>query len=157
MIFPQVGRHWPSQDVYRVAGQSTILWVTICSKDRYDWMAQESVFELFQETALQPEHAWLVGEFLLMPDHMHFFAAMLDPEIAFERWVAYFKHQFTKKHRKEKWCFQRKSFHHRMRSHDQYCNKLDYMRQNPCRRKLIERAEDWPWKGKIHDLAWVGR
>ena len=31
---------------------------------------------------------------------------------------------------------------------------LTYMMENPLRKGLVQRAEDWPWKGRVHEVRW---
>ena len=37
-----------------------------------------------------------------------------------------------------------------IRNIDHYNEKLSYMRENPVRRELVARNEDWPYQGKIN-------
>jgi hypothetical protein len=39
-----------------------------------------------------------------------------------------------------------------LRSSESYSQKWDYVEQNPVRAGLVERFEDWPYRGIIHDL-----
>jgi hypothetical protein len=41
-----------------------------------------------------------------------------------------------------------------LRSGESYSQKWDYVRENPVRGGLVERAEDWPFAGEIHDLEY---
>jgi hypothetical protein len=43
-----------------------------------------------------------------------------------------------------------------MRNRIEYEEKLAYVRENPLRKKLVEKAEDWPYQGRIYDLQWTG-
>ncbi|HXY14450.1 MAG TPA: hypothetical protein VEI26_08125 [Terriglobales bacterium] len=41
--------------------------------------------------------------------------------------------------------WQEESFDHVLRSEESFVEKLDYMRQNPVRRGLVQRPDDYPW------------
>jgi len=45
--------------------------------------------------------------------------------------------------------WQEESFDHVLRGNESFVEKLEYIRQNPVRRGLVERPEDYPW-------LWVG-
>jgi hypothetical protein len=39
--------------------------------------------------------AWLVGDYLLMPDHLHLFCAPRDIDMPIETWIRYWKRDFA--------------------------------------------------------------
>jgi hypothetical protein len=41
-----------------------------------------------------------------------------------------------------------------MRSQEHYLRKLDYVRDNPVRKGLVGRWQDWPYQGAMHSLDW---
>ena len=94
--------------------------------------------------------------FVLMPDHLHFFCAPHDLHFGIDKWVEFWKRQFTRRHLDQSWTWQRKSFHHRLRDRVEYEEKLAYVRENPWRKDLVANADDWPFQGHIHDIRWMG-
>jgi hypothetical protein len=58
-------------------GQSNIVLLTITTERRKPWLANKTAHKLLHQT-WQEADAWLVGDYLLMPDHLHFFVL---PEI----------------------------------------------------------------------------
>jgi len=42
----------------------------------------------------------------------------------------------------------------RIRSAEDYAEKLAYVRMNSLRRKLVANPEDWPYQGQIFELQW---
>jgi putative transposase len=107
--------------------------------------------EIWQNTAT----AWLVGDYLLMPDHLHLFCAPRDLKFTIERWIGYWKDCFSKTHIvPEK--FQAGGFHHRLRSGESYTEKWQNVRENPVRAGLVPRSEDWPYSGRVHEIRWSG-
>jgi putative transposase len=97
---------------------------------------------------------WLVGDFLLMPDHLHFFCTPAPGEfVQVERWTSYWKREFAKRlDLLGPW--QRGLFHHRLRSEREYQDKVAYMLQNPVRAGLVGTPEDWTWQGRVHAIRW---
>ncbi len=49
--------------------------------------------------------------------------------------------------------WQKEYFDHLLRLEESYLQKLEYVKQNPVRKGLIQRVEDWKWQGEIYDLA----
>ena len=103
-------RQTPAKGVHIDPDQPTILWVTVCSKARVDWLAQEPVMTLLHAVWLTDATAWLVGDYLLMPDHVHFFCGLRDSRVTVEHWVAYWKDRFAKGHSQRTWVWQRGVF-----------------------------------------------
>ncbi len=99
--------------------------------------------------------AWLTGEIVLMPDHVHFFCCprRISEGVAVERWVSFWKDAFAKRIDRMDWRWERGVFLTRMRSDAHYAEKLEYMRQNPVKAGLVKGPEDWPWRGRVHDLS----
>jgi putative transposase len=103
-------RKTPAKGVHVDPDKPTILWVTVCSKNRVEWMAQEPVKRILHAVWLNEATAWLVGDYLLMPDHAHFFCDLRDSRFAVERWGAFWKDRFAKRHCEETWIWQRWRF-----------------------------------------------
>src|SRR4051812_422441 len=105
-LYSHIGRKTPARGVRLAVSGPNILWMTVCSKDRDPWMAQRSVVELLHHVWLDNATAWLVGDYLVMPDHAHFFCAPKDLQFTVERWVAYFKECFSKRNSQVRWSWQ---------------------------------------------------
>jgi putative transposase len=84
-----------------------------------------------------------------MPDHLHFFAEPGEHMLPFDNWVTVWKSGVTRILKKPEWRWQAGSFHHRIRSYEDYNEKLAYMKQNPVTAGSVERIEDWPFRGEI--------
>jgi putative transposase len=119
------------------------------------WVAQESVMRVLHDFWTEERNAWLVGEYVLMPDHVHFFSCprRISEGVEVERWVVLWKSEFAKRIDRMEWRWERGVFHVRMRSDAHYREKLEYVRENPVEAGLVEKAEDWPWRGCVHDLS----
>lgn len=98
--------------------------------------------------------AWVIGAYVLMPDHLHLFCSPTDEEVAIERWITFWKRQFRREIGPDSARFQSDSFHHRLRSDDSYAQKWEYVRENPVRAGLVKKPEDWPYQGVIHELRY---
>jgi len=72
-----VGRKHPASGVQINLGEPTIVFLTVNTRDRRPWLAQPLVHECLCEAWRQAQ-AWLVGYYLLMPDHLHLFCAPRD-------------------------------------------------------------------------------
>ena len=99
---------------------------------------------------------WLVSDYIVMPDHIHFFAAPHDIEYPFDNWVTYWERQFRKLHTHEDWRWQPHPFHHRLRNGESHSQKWQYLRENPVRKGLVKHPDEWPFQGRIHDVRWSG-
>lgn len=133
--------------------QPTIVFVTACAKDRARWLACDEAHRILTRVWREAD-AWLVGRYVLMPDHLHLFAAPRDLSFTLKRWLTYWKSQFTQSHCHANWVWQASSFHHRLRREADYGDKLLYSRENPVRAGLVSDADQWPYQGAIHDLHW---
>lgn len=98
---------------------------------------------------------WEVGEYVLMPDHVHLFARPCNPGVCgLSSWIAWWKSIVARELEMPVW--QRGVWDVRMRSAEAYAEKREYVRQNPVRAGLVTDPSEWPYRGRIHDLAWRG-
>jgi len=99
---------------------------------------------------------WLVGRYVVMPDHVHFFCAPDGVDIpSFERWMQYWKTTVTKSigaSKGEVW--QRDHWDRQLRSSESYASKWEYVRRNPVRHGLCEHPVQWPYQGELNILQW---
>ena len=147
------GRRTPAHGVKLSLSGPNIVLLTVNTKDRVPWLAQPVVHASLREIWREAD-AWLVGDYVLMPDHLHLFCAPRDLGFTLERWLAYWKSRFSRRHVDQPWAWQRSGFHHRFRDARQYEEKWAYVRENPLRKKLVTCPEDWPYQGSIHELRW---
>jgi putative transposase len=155
-IYPDVGRRAPAAGAHIFCGQTNIFFVTVNAQDAVPWMANATVHDSLTKLWREEATAWLTGYYLLMPDHLHFFCAPYDLHFGIDQWIEFWKRQFSRRHPDQSWAWQRKSFHHRIRNRKEYEEKLEYVRENPLRKKLVTNPEEWPYQGRIHELRWTG-
>jgi putative transposase len=90
--------------------------------------------------------AYLLHEFVIMPDHMHI---LLTPKTSLEKAVQFIKGGFSYRAKKqlgsnmEIW--QKGFSDHRIRHADDYRLHRIYVRENPVRGRLCEKAEEYPY------------
>jgi REP element-mobilizing transposase RayT len=89
-----------------------------------------------------------------MPDHLHLFAAPQESAVELEAWVQYFRSQFTKRNKKSECEWQTDHWDTRIRNAQHYEEKSIYMYNNPVRAGLVADANDWKYKGVVHELRW---
>jgi putative transposase len=151
--YDDVGRKHPTRGVHIYSGQPTIVFLTICAEDRKPWLATPDVQEHLQ-AAWQSAQTWLVGYYLLMPDHLHLFCAPRDPGFTLENWVTFWKRQFQRLHKDANCRWQPTPFHHRLRHAESYTAKWNYVRENPLRQGLVKSPDAWPYQGMLNPLPW---
>jgi REP element-mobilizing transposase RayT len=84
---------------------------------------------------------WYCRLALLMPDHLHAiiaFPSQPGMTTTMKNWKRFVARQFGVQ-------WQRDFFDHRLRNDQELQEKTSYIRMNPVRKGLCERAEDWVW------------
>jgi REP element-mobilizing transposase RayT len=90
-------RKHPVHGILAVDGQPTIIFDTVCTKNREPWLADETVHNLLREI-WHDATAWLVGRYVIMPNNIHLFAAATENStVTHDNWVTYWKSLFTKR------------------------------------------------------------
>ena len=143
----------PIHGVKFVDGQPTVVFDTVCTKHKSKWLADEDVHSKLVKVWIEAD-AWLVGRYVIMPDHIHFFAWATDAEINYENWVRFWKSQFTRQHGAPECQWQPDHWDTRMRCESHYEEKWNYVRQNPVRAKLAKNTDGWPYQGEVFELGW---
>nr|VFJ62537.1 MAG: putative transposase [Candidatus Kentron sp. DK] len=148
-----IGRKHPTHGVHFIDGQPPIIFDTVCTKDREPWLIDNEIHALLREV-WRDAAMWLMGRYVIMPDHIHFFAAATENHIEYDNWVRYWKSQFTKRHKNRVHRWLTDHWATRIRNPISYEAKWEYVRWNPVRHGLIENPEKWPFQGRIHHLRW---
>jgi len=151
-VEPRPVRRNPATGVHVFNGQPTVVFLTVTTLHRGRGLADPKIHQRLVE-AWKEADSWLVGSYVLMPDHIHLFCSPRNEDVSIEHWIAFWKRQFRRK------CsnaprFQSRGFHHRLRRDENYSEKLDYVRQNPVRAGLVSGPEEWPYQGVLHELGW---
>ena len=135
----------PHQIPLWVDPQREIYFISINCKKRFQnqLAAPDMAHQLFETVRhRQEKYLWWPHIFLLMPDHLH--ALLSFPpsgkplKQVVEKWKEWTAKQFGI-------VWQRDFFEHRLRHDESRREKADYILQNPIRKKLVARPEDWPF------------
>jgi putative transposase len=151
--YEDIGRKNPTPGVHMYSGRPTIVLLTVCTKDRRSWLASDNIHQSLR-ASWQSAQAWLVGYYLIIPDHVHLFCAPYDANFTLESWTTFWKSRFRRLHKNPDDRWQSRSFHHRLRAQENYTEKSNYVRENPIRKGLVHDAGDWPYQGMINTLQW---
>jgi putative transposase len=151
--FSEPGRKHPFHGVLISLQQPTIVFLTVCTKDRQTWLAQSTVHEALRKI-WQSTNTWLVGDYLLMPDHVHLFCAPRDLTVMLQRWVSFWKRELSCLHLPEVGQWQRDFWDTRLRRGENYAEKWIYVRENPIRAGLVKQVDDWLFQGQMNVLPW---
>jgi len=109
-----------------------------------------SVLEWLAEA--REHHDWLVGTYVIMPDHMHFVCRPRGATQTLSAFLGRFKSRSTRA-----WwglgghgrLWQREFFEHLLRSDEFYGQIREYIRANPVEAGLCDRPEDWSYTGDM--------
>ena len=137
---------------------SSIVFITTCTHRRQSALAcseaHATLRGIWSKSAQL--NGWFVGQYLLMPDHVHLFAYPGPDALPLAGWMQLWKSIATKGINRTTGrsgtLWQEDYFDRFIRSLHDYAQKWDYIALNPVRRGLILRAADWPYRGVIHDL-----
>jgi putative transposase len=146
-------RRQPVHGVKVTADGPTIIFLTVCTKGRRPWLARPPVHELLHDI-WRAADKWLVGRYIVMPDHVHLFAGLTTGDVPLDNWVRYWKSQFTKAYGQPECGWETGHWDTRMRTAAQDEEKWRCVRQNPVRHALVPVADDWPYQGEVHVLEW---
>jgi putative transposase len=94
--FREPGRHTPAKGVHVALNGPNWVFLTVCTEKRGQWLAQLSVQRTLHDIWQNTATAWLVSDYLLMPDHLHLFCAPHDLKFTIERWIGFWKDQLAK-------------------------------------------------------------
>jgi len=134
-----------------------IIFVTVCSKDRKKIFATQQVHALLLDCWTRAG-AWLVGRYVIMPDHIHLFCAPENSQrsISLQRWVTYWKSlaSLAWPVASDEPVWQRHFWDTQLRRNESYDQKWDYVVQNPIRAGLAGGVADWQFQGECNVLRW---
>ena len=127
--------------------------VTFNTYERQGFLAGPELHEAFcMFCSKAQEHGVAVGRYVIMPDHVHLFAAFPIAGIGLPSWIQSLRTVMGERLllleiQKPHW--QEGFFDHLLCSHESYAQKWEYVRLNPVRAKLCQTAEAWPYQGEI--------
>jgi REP element-mobilizing transposase RayT len=141
----------------RILTKSELYFVTFCTWQRTLILARPSVqTALLRFGANAEEHSVALGRYVLMPDHMHLFAAPgLEGDLG--RTIKLLKRALSAALTRDGVAmphWQPGFFDRLLRSSDSYSAKWEYVRNNPVRAGLVTEADHWPFQGEIAPIDW---
>ncbi len=133
-----------------------VYFMTACVYGRRPILAHQAVHhDLVAYFARGAYHDVAVGRYVLMPDHLHLFAAFSPLAPALSEWVKGLKRAAATALREAGFArpyWQKGFFDHLLRSTESYNQKWAYVRENPVRAGLVQQASEWPYQGEIYPL-----
>ncbi len=152
-------KHLKHPEMLLLDYHAPVFFITITTYRRQNKLAcpdvADEIIECFREC--EERHGWAIGRFVIMPDHIHFFASPMKNEKPLSNFIRDFK-KWTHARAVEKGfdgkLWQNEFFDHLLRGNESYHDKWKYVLDNPVRAGLCESAEDWPYQGEISLFAY---
>jgi putative transposase len=136
-----------------------LLFLTVCTDKRRQLLANPNAHALLAQlwSDSRRHNGWCVGRYVVMPDHIHLFARPDEKPVPLARWVAAWKsisaRLIVANNSARPPIWQRDYFDRFIRTLESYDEKWDYVCNNPVRAGLVNKRDDWPFQGVIHDLS----
>ena len=149
-------KHPAHQPVTERFNHSPIIFITVCSKNRKRIFNRKAVHDLVSR-AWEKADRWVVGNYVLMPDHIHFFCSPVGKEYPpLKKWVSFWKSMVSRDwpHPEEQPIWQPDFWDTQLRIGDSYREKWYYVQNNPVRAGLVAHADVWPYQGTMESLFW---
>ena len=133
--------------------------MTFNTSRRARLLARPQIHDSFRVFCLRAydEHDVAVGRYVIMPDHIHLFAAFPSTGITISKWMQALKSVVGKELLRlgfEKPHWQEGFFDHVLRSSESYSEKWEYVRMNPVRAGLCAKEDDWRFQGEIVSISY---
>ena len=151
-----LSRNHPARGVLESDLAPTLVFTTACTKGRKPWLANTEVHAALRAAWLHHVN-WIVTRYVIMPDHVHFFAEPGERPLPFDSWITVWKIGVMRILKMPEFRWQAGSFHHRIRSFVDYNEKLNYMYANPVNAGVVKRVEDLAFGGGVVERCrWWG-
>jgi putative transposase len=144
----------------RPFADTPIVYLTAVTFQRRRILNQPAVHEILRGiwTRSAERNGWWVGDYILMPDHVHLFARGSRDADPLRDWVRMWKSVSAREIARVKnvtppiW--QEEYFDRFLRSAENYAEKWRYVETNALSDHLVAQTEDWPYRGRIHTLMY---
>jgi putative transposase len=141
----------------RIFVSQPMYYVTTCTHERRPILTLPHIKDILlaEWREAKPRHGWLIGRYVIMPDHVHFFCceaaegAKRTLSVFMNQWKAWTAKRIIVATGAAAPVWQREFFDRVLRTNESYAEKWEYVRQNPAEAKLVARPEDWPHAGHI--------
>src|SRR5215468_5341441 len=131
-------------------GRGPIVLLTVCTLGRRPILTSDDSVAVIL-TAWRRATAWLVGRYVILPDHIHLFCAPLDDDSQpLPQWVHFWKSFASRRwpRQEERPLWQADFWDTQLRSGDSYEARWEYVRGNPVRHGYCSAPEDWRYLGE---------
>jgi putative transposase len=135
-----------------------LYFITVCTHGRRSILASDEFHKHFVSfMKRKSEQGIACGEYVIMPEHMHFFLRFNPREYQLGRTVGFIKKSLSKSLGKSgiplpHW--QSGFFDHVLRSADSYSEKWNYIQENPVRAGLVDCSSEWKYQGAIVSIRY---
>ncbi len=146
----RLGRVFPAHPIY---------FITTCTHGRRHVLNVQAAADILvsEWRVAHERHGWVIGRYVIMPDHVHFFCAERPAAAGSTKsladFVGFWKQWTAKRLRAELHLptpvWQPEFFDHVLRSDESYAAKWEYVFLNPVRQGLVADASQWPWQGHV--------
>jgi REP-associated tyrosine transposase len=141
----------------RIYYDCPIYYLTLVAYDRKHLLANGEVHAALITFAVRAaDYGVAVGRYVIMPDHIHLFAAFTPESVVLSAWIKSLKNSLSKslRSREARTPHWQKGFFDRViRKEESYAANWDYVRNNPVRAGLVTGPDEWPFQGQICDLT----
>ena len=136
--------------------EPAIIFLTVCTQDRKRILASDDIVALLLDSWREAT-SWMVGRFIVMPDHLHLFCAPAENLARpVNQWVRFWKTLASRRWPRpdEQPIWQLDFWDTQLRCGTHYDEKWEYVRQNPVRGGLVSEPDAWPYQGELNELRW---
>ena len=144
------------QRLHVVWQRRPLYFITTCVAHRRPLLAASSVHAILREEWIswRVRHGWAVGRYVIMPDHVHFFAIPMSEgsrslAATVGKWKEWTAKRILKLRGGAAPLWQPEFFDHLLRSRESFREKWDYVRNNPVRSGLVGEPDAWRYAGWI--------
>jgi putative transposase len=140
--------------------KAPIVFLTTCTHSRCAALASASAHEVLRDVWQHSAEfqGWFVGQYVIMPDHVHLFAwpdRRADPLAGWMRmWQSISASRINRSLGGSGTLWQADYFDRYLRSREDYTQKWDYVAQNPVRKGIATNPHEWPYRGVIHEIEY---
>ena len=153
---PSTSRHLAHLPAF---GSQPIVFLTATTDSRQrllDNTTAHGILHNLWETSTE-RNGWFVGDYVLMPEHIHLFVRASQTAIPMREWIKLWKSMSARELCQQGLAtapvWQADYFDRYLRTAESYAEKWAYVRDNPVRAGLVKTAEEWPYQGRIHVLS----
>ena len=136
-----------------------VCFITVCVQNSRRAFLRPEISQIVLDVlrSEQDRLACSVFTYCLMPDHLHYLVQPCEDGTS----VLTFTDQFKGKSTNLSWTvgwrgklWQRGYWDHIVRNEESLVAISQYILDNPVRKGLVAKAEDWPWSGHMNPLPW---